>query len=60
LTGWSLQAGVPLDGLTVSRPSLEDVYLELTKDQPGMGDDAPAQPDEAGEQAPGHGRRKTR
>jgi ABC-2 type transport system ATP-binding protein len=40
LTGWSLQAGVPVDGLTVSRPSLEDVYLELTREQPGMGSDA--------------------
>jgi ABC-2 type transport system ATP-binding protein len=30
LTGWSLEHGVALDGLTVARPSLEDVYLELT------------------------------
>jgi ABC-2 type transport system ATP-binding protein len=29
LTGWALQQGVELEGLTVSRPSLEDVYLEL-------------------------------
>jgi ABC-2 type transport system ATP-binding protein len=32
LTGWSLERGTPLDGLVVSRPSLEDVYLELTAD----------------------------
>ena len=30
LTGWSLQRGVALEGLEVRRPSLEDVYLELT------------------------------
>jgi ABC-2 type transport system ATP-binding protein len=30
LTGWALAAGVRLDGITVERPSLEDVYLELT------------------------------
>jgi len=30
LTGWALDNGVTLDGLEVSRPSLEDVYLSLT------------------------------
>ncbi len=30
LTGWAIANGVSLDGLEVSRPSLEDVYLELT------------------------------
>jgi ABC-2 type transport system ATP-binding protein len=30
LTGWALERGVVLEGLTVARPSLEDVYLELT------------------------------
>jgi ABC-2 type transport system ATP-binding protein len=30
LTGWALARGEELDGLTVTRPSLEDVYLELT------------------------------
>jgi ABC-2 type transport system ATP-binding protein len=30
LTGWALERGVDLAGLTVTRPSLEDVYLELT------------------------------
>ncbi|MQB01010.1 MAG: ATP-binding cassette domain-containing protein [Actinobacteria bacterium] len=29
LTGWALDSGADLEGLTVSRPSLEDVYLEL-------------------------------
>lgn len=29
LTGWALRHGVALDALTVTRPSLEDTYLEL-------------------------------
>jgi ABC-2 type transport system ATP-binding protein len=31
LTGWAVERGVELDGLSVSRPTLEDVYLELTR-----------------------------
>ncbi len=30
LTGWALRRGLALDRLTVDRPSLEDVYLQLT------------------------------
>jgi ABC-2 type transport system ATP-binding protein len=30
LTNWALQRGVILDGLEVTRPSLEDVYLAIT------------------------------
>ncbi len=30
LCGWALQRGVELDGLEAVRPSLEDVYLDLT------------------------------
>jgi ABC-2 type transport system ATP-binding protein len=30
LTGWALEQGVELDGFEVLRPTLEDVYLELT------------------------------
>jgi ABC-2 type transport system ATP-binding protein len=30
LTGWALRAGVDLSSIEVGRPSLEDVYLELT------------------------------
>jgi len=33
LTGWALERGVALEGITVARPSLEDVYLALTADQ---------------------------
>jgi ABC-2 type transport system ATP-binding protein len=32
LTGWALAHQVKLEGLEVTRPSLEDVYLELTHD----------------------------
>jgi len=35
LTGWAIGNGVALDGLEVSRPSLEDVYLELTGEEAG-------------------------
>ncbi|WP_035812433.1 ABC transporter ATP-binding protein [Jiangella gansuensis] len=31
LTGWALRRGAALERLTVERPSLEDVYLRLTK-----------------------------
>lgn len=32
LTSWAVERGVRLDGLSVTLPSLEDVYLELTRD----------------------------
>jgi ABC-2 type transport system ATP-binding protein len=35
LTGWALERGIELEGLEVRRPSLEDVYLELTKEGEG-------------------------
>jgi ABC-2 type transport system ATP-binding protein len=31
LTGWALGRGIDLDGLEVTRPTLEDIYLELTE-----------------------------
>jgi ABC-2 type transport system ATP-binding protein len=34
LTGWALERSLDLDGLEVSRPSLEDVYIELTAIEP--------------------------
>ena len=34
LTGWAIERNIALAGLTVSRPSLEDVYLELTTEAP--------------------------
>ena len=37
LTGWALDQGLPLVGLSVLRTSLEDVYLGLTR---GVGSDA--------------------
>ena len=30
LTGWAIDRDEDIDGLTVTRPSLEDIYLELT------------------------------
>ena len=39
LTGWALRRGVVLGRLTVDRPSLEDIYLQLT------GHDTPQHPD---------------
>jgi ABC-2 type transport system ATP-binding protein len=33
LTTWAVERGIELEGLTVDRPSLEDVYLELTSDE---------------------------
>jgi ABC-2 type transport system ATP-binding protein len=35
LTAWALGRGVELEGLQVSRPSLEDVYLDLTGGEAG-------------------------
>ena len=35
LLAWAEREGVALDGLDVHRPSLEDVFLELTRDQDG-------------------------
>jgi ABC-2 type transport system ATP-binding protein len=35
LTGWALERGVELRALEVRRPSLEDVYLELTAEEEG-------------------------
>jgi ABC-2 type transport system ATP-binding protein len=42
LTGWALDNGVTLDGLEVTRPSLEDVYLALTREQAAAGVEARA------------------
>jgi len=35
LTGWALERGLPLEGLEVIRPTLEDVYLALTRELDG-------------------------
>jgi ABC-2 type transport system ATP-binding protein len=36
LTAWALERGVELDGLEVRRPTLEDVYLQLTGEEPRL------------------------
>ncbi|MEA2844475.1 MAG: type transport system ATP-binding protein [Actinomycetota bacterium] len=33
LTGWAMERGADLPGLQVTRPTLEDVYLELTSEE---------------------------
>jgi hypothetical protein len=40
LTGWAIEHAVSLDDLQIIRPSLEDVYLELTT-HPTAAADAP-------------------
>ena len=37
LTTWAIEHGVQLDELTVTRPSLEDAYLELTGERAAAG-----------------------
>ncbi|MGH2659692.1 MAG: ABC transporter ATP-binding protein [Actinomycetota bacterium] len=37
ITGWAVERNVRLEALDVSRPSLEDVYLELTGEFAGLG-----------------------
>jgi ABC-2 type transport system ATP-binding protein len=32
LTSWAVQAGISLEGLEITRPTLEDVYLQITQD----------------------------
>jgi ABC-2 type transport system ATP-binding protein len=54
LTGAALARGERLEGLTVTRPTLEDVYLELTAGQP---DDPVREPDA---EQPRRGRRGRR
>jgi len=41
LTGWALDHGTTLPGLTVDRPSLEDIYLRLTAAQDATAADDP-------------------
>jgi ABC-2 type transport system ATP-binding protein len=48
LTGWALDQQASLDGLEVTRPSLEDVYLALTGGEDGAGTHRPAGQDQGG------------
>ena len=34
LTGWAVARGIELDELSVTRPTLEDVFLDLVADDP--------------------------
>jgi ABC-2 type transport system ATP-binding protein len=42
LTDWALRHGAALADLTVDRPSLEDIYLRLTREGSGASAPAPA------------------
>jgi ABC-2 type transport system ATP-binding protein len=39
LTGWALDRGAVLAGLSVDQPSLEDIYLRLTGQDQTAGDE---------------------
>ena len=57
LTGWAIDHGVALDGLQILRPSLEDVYLQLTGPPPAHGTGQPAATAPAHPAAAGRGER---
>jgi len=44
LTGWAIERGTTLPGLTVERPSLEDIYLKLTGSPGDEHEEPPAKP----------------
>jgi ABC-2 type transport system ATP-binding protein len=46
LTGWALGRGIPLTGLTVDQPSLEDIYLRLTEQTGHRETSEPSEPSE--------------
>ena len=47
LTGWALDSSLSLESLRVLRPSLEDVYLQLTSStRPALQVDDPSDPSE--------------
>jgi ABC-2 type transport system ATP-binding protein len=59
LTGWALEQHVELNGLEVIRPSLEDVYLELTDSPAAQAGPEPASAEPASAApAGGNGRRR--
>jgi ABC-2 type transport system ATP-binding protein len=41
LTSWAVERGLELEDLSILRPTLEDVYLELTNEAPGVADSGP-------------------
>jgi ABC-2 type transport system ATP-binding protein len=57
LTGWALDQRVELTGLEVIRPTLEDVYLELTDSPVAQAGAASTEPAAV---APGHGKGRRR
>lgn len=57
ITQWAIGRGVELEALTLARPSLEDVYLDLVGAPDDADDDAAASPETAATPAPRKGRR---
>ena len=57
LTGWALEVAHPLDGLTVTRPTLEDAYLALTEDAEGIESEAAMEAQRDEQQGRPRGRR---
>ena len=51
LTGWAIDHRVTLEGLEVTRPSLEDIYLSLTGAPPGQGSSQAAPAPKRGQRA---------
>jgi ABC-2 type transport system ATP-binding protein len=47
ITGWALEHDVELERFSVTQPSLEDIYLELTGSGPGAGAGRPEQAEQA-------------
>ena len=53
LTGWAIDNGVTLDDLRIQRPSLEEVYLQLTSDDATTDPTGPPRPAGSGNTASG-------
>ena len=52
LLHWAVEEGIELDGLEVKRPSLEDVYLQLTDHPDGGAGGGPGPDDRTGDTSP--------
>jgi len=51
LTGWSLERGIELEGLQVTRPTLEDIYLRLVGQAQNHAPDGAVKPEESADAA---------